>query len=809
VLSMLPCSYSSSSFARRPRTPRRAQHPDQDHASPMSTPETTAAMQPRELTPRAENRLSALLSATPDAVVLIDGRGIIESFNPGAERIFGYRAEEVIGRNIALLMPAPFGASHDDYIRRYRQTGEARFMLAPREVEACRKDGTTFPAEVSVGQVEGDTAPGFIGIIRDISERMAAEARLHRVEANLLTAQALAHVGSFEGDWPEARVNFWSDEFFRIVGVDPDRPPLSPAQFVQRFAHPEDRQRVEARLAEDTHKTSGGGELEYRIIRPDGTIRHIQTIYQIVADPLTGSRRIQGTILDQTFRRHAEEALRRERDRAQRYLDLVNVMVIAVDRSGRITLVNRKACELFGYPEHEMLGKDFFAACQPPGFAGRSRILFEEALAGRESGFSLLEGPVLTRDGHTRRVFWRNQFLRDEYGQINGVLSAGEDVTEQRETEAQLRQAEEELRLIFRRAPVGMATLSAAHEIDGHYLSVNQALCNMLGYTEGELLARSVREVTPLEDVAETVRQFRLLLSGSETVKYNKRFIHKDGSVVHALVNLSLIVDHDGRPSLIISQILDRTDVVHAEMEARKQRERLAHVARLGTLGEMAAGIAHELNQPLAAIANYTQACQRLLAAGDMDPEELGQVLGRVTAQARRAGDVIQRLRAFVRRHTPDRRHRDANELIQEILPLVEMDCRSHEVDLQLELQQALPRVQVDGIQLQQVLLNLTRNAVEAMNACNPETRRLLIRTGALGEELVEIAVEDAGPGVPDTLKDQLFEPFFTTKPEGMGLGLSLSRSIIEAHGGSLRYDSGPGDGSVFRIGLPTAPEEG
>jgi signal transduction histidine kinase len=161
-----------------------------------------------------------------------------------------------------------------------------------------------------------------------------------------------------------------------------------------------------------------------------------------------------------------------------------------------------------------------------------------------------------------------------------------------------------------------------------------------------------------------------------------------------------------------------------------------------------------------------------------------------------------------VRRHTPDRRHRDANELIHEILPLVEMDCRSHEVDLQLELQHDLPRVQVDGIQLQQVLLNLTRNAVEAMNACAPEARRLLIRTRILNEDEVELAVQDTGPGVPDNLLEQLFEPFFTTKPEGMGLGLSLSRSIIEAHGGTLRYDSGPDCGSIFRIRLPTAPEE-
>ncbi len=776
--------------------------------NPTSTDSATARRRDTAESVRAENRLAALLRATPDAVVLIDGKGIIESFNPAAERIFGYSAGEIIGRNVDLLMPAPFRSAHDSYIRRFQRTGEARFMLAPREVQACRKDGSGFPAEVSVGQVGGDGRSSFIGIVRDVSERRVAEAKLHQLETNLLTAQALAHVGSFEGDWPEGQSYFWSDEFFRIVGIEPDQSPLHPAEFIRRYAHPDDRERVEARLAEDLKKSSGGGELEYRILRPDGTIRHIQTIYQIVSDSLTGRRRIQGTILDQTFRRQAEEALRRERDRAQRYLDLVNVMIVAMDRAGRITLVNRKACELLGYPEHELLGKDFFAACQPPGYAGRSRILFEEALAGRESGFGLLEGPVLTSEGNMRRVYWRNQFMRDEQGRIHGVLSAGEDVTEQRETEGQLRQAEEELRLIFRRAPVGMATLSAAHGIDGHYLSVNQALCSMLGYSEGELLARSVRDVTPPEDVEHTLQQFRLLLSGADAVKYDKRFIHKSGSTVHVLVHLSVIADSLGKPLLIISQILDRTDVVHAEMEARKQRERLAHVARLGTLGEMAAGIAHELNQPLTAIANYTQACQRLLAAGTMDAEELGKVLGRVTGQARRAGDVIHRLRAFVRRHTPDRRHRDANELIQEILPLVEMDCRSHQVELQLALQPDLPKVQVDGVQLQQVLLNLTRNAVEAMGACEPDVRHLRMRTVALNEDEVELAVEDSGPGVADHLIEQLFEPFFTTKPEGMGLGLSLSRSIIEAHGGTLRYDLRPEGGSVFRIWLPTAPEE-
>jgi two-component system sensor kinase FixL len=769
-------------------------------------PQLDDAAAPPRLQALAGHQLTTLLNATPDGVVLIDAEGVICSFNPGAERIFGYEAQEVLGRNIAMLMPAPQRVAHDGYLQRYSETGEARMMRAPREVEAQRRSGEVFPAEVSVGEVPSDPSPYFIGIVRDMSERRVAEEQLRKVEANLLAAQTLAHVGSFEGQWPEQGDFFWSDELFRIVGLEPGDDAPTPSEFIERFVHPEDRGAVRVTL-ERSLEEGRAGEVEYRLVRPDGGVRHVQTIHQVVTDGRTGERRIQGSTIDLTQRREAEQALRRERDRAQRYLDLVNVMIVAVDRDGRITLVNREGCELLGYLEDELVGKDFFAACQPPGTAGRARILFEEALNGRVEEFTLIEGPVLTRSGRTRRVRWRNQFLRNDAGDIIGVLSAGEDVTEQRETEAQLRQAEEELRLIFRRAPVGMATLSAAHEINGHFLSVNQAMCSMLGYTESELLGMSMRQLTHPDDLDDVSRQLAALFSGSESVKHETRYYRKDGEIAHALVHHSLVADSHGRPLIIISQILDRTDVVQAEMEARSQRARLAHVARLGTLGEMAAGIAHELNQPLAAIANYTQACQRLLALGSIDTDELGDVLKRVTAQARRAGDVIHRLRTFVRRHTTERLPHGVNDLVEEILPLVELDTRSHEVELVLALSPDLPRVQCDGVQLQQVLLNLTRNAVEAMGPVE-RAKRLIIATRMQDDDELEVSVEDTGEGVPEDLIGQLFEPFFTTKPEGMGLGLSLSRSIVEAHGGALRYDSRPEGGSIFRMLLPTAPEE-
>jgi C4-dicarboxylate-specific signal transduction histidine kinase len=233
--------------------------------------------------------------------------------------------------------------------------------------------------------------------------------------------------------------------------------------------------------------------------------------------------------------------------------------------------------------------------------------------------------------------------------------------------------------------------------------------------------------------------------------------------------------------------------------------QRLTHVSRLATMGEMAAGIAHELNQPLTAIASYAQACDWLLARGSTDTAEIRDALQQITAQGLRAGEIIRRLRNLVRTPDTQRVLADANSLVEELRGLALTDARVHNARLEMELARDLPQVLVNRVEIQQVVLNLVRNAIEALESVPPERRLIALRTAAGPDDTVEISVMDTGPGVDPKILDRLFSPFVTTKPAGAGLGLAIARSIVEAHKGTLRYRPDGAGGACFLLRLPHA----
>jgi two-component system sensor kinase FixL len=236
--------------------------------------------------------------------------------------------------------------------------------------------------------------------------------------------------------------------------------------------------------------------------------------------------------------------------------------------------------------------------------------------------------------------------------------------------------------------------------------------------------------------------------------------------------------------------------------EAEDLRARLTHAGRLGTLGEMVSGIAHEVNQPLTAIANYASACKRLLLSGHAQPEEIAEVLNKISVQAERAGQVIRGLRKLARREDRAADRLDVNQLVGEVARLVDFEFRNAGWQLRQSLAPGLPPVSGDGVQVQQVVLNLLRNAVEAMSEATTGGDTVDLRTRT-HDGWVEITVDDCGPGIPAATAQRLFEPFFTTKPQGMGLGLSICQSIISAHGGELKHEPRESGGSRFRIRLP------
>ncbi len=256
-----------------------------------------------------------------------------------------------------------------------------------------------------------------------------------------------------------------------------------------------------------------------------------------------------------------------------------------------------------------------------------------------------------------------------------------------------------------------------------------------------------------------------------------------------------------------IGHVIERLDAEEYLREKEEQfRQRMTHLTRVNTMGEMASSIAHEINQPLTAIATYAQACRRLVTSGAIEAPEVLDVLARIGDEALRAGDIIRRLRSLVQRRPARLVTCDLLSLLKEVEPLADVDARLNDVRLVMRLPRRVAPVVADGIQIQQVVLNLIRNGVDAMRDETTIRRVLEVRVSAHDQAQVRVSVSDRGCGLPEVDEEQLFEPFFTTKPAGLGLGLSISRSIIRNHGGRLWFSREPEGGTTFNFTLPTVP---
>lgn len=284
-------------------------------------------------------------------------------------------------------------------------------------------------------------------------------------------------------------------------------------------------------------------------------------------------------------------------------------------------------------------------------------------------------------------------------------------------------------------------------------------------------------------------------------------FWRKDGSSLPVEYSTNPIRDARGATLGSVVVFRDMTERKQAAEDIRRRQLELAHVGRLSTLGEMASGIAHELNQPLTAIRTNARACVRLLESGRTSLEHCSDVMERIAAQAERAGEVIRHIRHFVRKEEPQLRPARVSAMLETVLELIRPDARRAGVTLESRLAADADWVLAQDIQIEQVILNLARNAIEAMEACPPDQRRLTIGSDRLSDGRTEIQVADTGPGLDAAVADRIFEPFVTTKTQGLGLGLSISSGIVESHGDRLRVESLPTQGTRFRFCLPAVPE--
>ncbi|MCB1995844.1 MAG: PAS domain S-box protein [Rhodoferax sp.] len=371
--------------------------------------------------------------------------------------------------------------------------------------------------------------------------------------------------------------------------------------------------------------------------------------------------------------------------------------------------------------------------------------------------------------------------------------------------------------LAFRKAMEdSLVTGLRARDLNGRITYVNPAFSAMVGFSADELLAATEPPYWPPEH-RDDYRRRQATRLGPEAAALNAaaregfetEFMRKNGERFPVMIYEAPLVDGSGAQAGWMSAVLDLSAQRSVEELSRQQQERLQATARLATVGEMASLLSHELNQPLAAIASYASGSLNLLEAPDADtPAMLQQALGRIAEQAERAGRVIKSVHDFVRRREQLHEAIGADLLLEAVLPLVRLQARKSGTRIEVDVPSPAPRVSCDRTMVEQVLLNLTRNGIQAMDGATPAADRLLrIGVQQTHPRWVTFSVADAGPGIPQDVAAKLFTPFFTTRREGMGLGLSLCRTVIEQHGGALDFGppvgAPPGGGTVFRFTLP------
>ena len=378
------------------------------------------------------------------------------------------------------------------------------------------------------------------------------------------------------------------------------------------------------------------------------------------------------------------------------------------------------------------------------------------------------------------------------------------EVLERQRAEEALRRSEERWRSVFENSAIGVALT----DMNGHFMATNSAYQSIVGYSKEELRSLTFLDLTHEDYRQVNLQQVDELRHGTKTqFQIEKQYKRKDGSLRWVTNNVSLVPGSEMMPQFIMALSEDITERKRVEGERERLRELeadLAHVNRVSILGELAASVSHELKQPIAAAMTNAKTCIRWLKRDQPAVDEPLEATSRILKDGTRATEIIERLRSLYKKDLPQRELVEGNEIIREMVELLRAEANQYAVSIRTDLVADLPKITADRVQLQQVFMNLILNAIEAMK----ETGGVLTVKTQLGEDgQLLISVSDTGVGLPKEKFEQIFDAFFTTKPQGSGMGLSISRSIVESHGGRLWATANNGRGATFHFILPTSAE--
>ena len=488
-------------------------------------------------------------------------------------------------------------------------------------------------------------------------------------------------------------------------------------------------------------------------------------------------------------RKRTERALRQQRDLAQKYLDVAGVMFVMIDADRKVRLINKKGCEILGYDEEDVVGKDWFDNFLPEDLREDVGVVFDALIAGDAKPVEYYENPVIGKDGSERLIAWHNTLLRYEDGRIIGSLSSGEDITERKRAEDVLRAEKNKLTAIFEAMVDGAYIVNEQCDIE----YVNPVLEKEFGRWQGRKCYAYFHDRKEICPWCKNKDVF-----AGKTVRWEWYSFKNERT--YDLIDTPL-QNPDGSISKL-EIFRDITERKQAEEKTREHQNELAHVWRVNTMGEMASGFAHELNQPLCAILNYANACSRIMKSGADESGKVAEALEQIASQADRAGRIIKGIRGLVAKRKPHVSAVDINGIVREVVEMVRSEARLKNIGIRTELAEDMAGVLADSVEIEEVILNLVRNAFEAISDPSLERREVTIATRLTEDGAMEICVRDTGKGLAG-LGERIFDSFFTTKADGLGIGLSISRTIVESYGGRLRGESNSDGGASFRFTLP------
>ena len=633
------------------------------------------------------------------------------------------------------------------------------------------------------------------GLSVDIDETKKAQDRLRRSEAYLAEAQRLSHTGT--AVYNETEIPYWTEEASRLFGFDPLQGIPSREAVWQRI-HPDDVNRVNENIAHGLREKRSFAN-EFKIILPDGTIKHIKATNNPVFSASGELLEIVATGVDVTAQKRAEQALRESEARFRDYAETASDWFWEIGPDYKFTLLTENA---FGSNAASRIG----TACWDHAFDLETEPekwrLVQEALDSRKQ-FRDFVYRSARGDGAPMYVRASGKPVFDTNGEFRGYRGTGTDVTALIHVQEALRASERSSRSIID----GIAGLVAVMAPNGELETVNRQVFDYFGRSLEWLKNWGTNDAVHSEDLRNITEIFERAIASGIPFNYEQRLRRFDGEYRWFDNRGVPIRDDSGRIERWYVLLTDIEDRARALAQLEQMQSDIAHMNRVSMMGELAASLSHEITQPIASARNNARAAQNFL---DMQPPDLGEVreaLSCVVGDADRAGDIVDRIREHIKKTPPRKGHFDVNEAINEVLLLARSAITENEVSVRTRFVEGPLSAHGDRVQLQQVVLNLILNAVEAMASVEVRTRLLLISTEQNREDEVLVAIRDSGPGIEPDHLERVFEAFYTTKSNGVGMGLSICRSIISAQGGRLWAETKKPRGAVFLFTLPSTGE--